>query len=137
VFPALHHLAIGSADASVQASRRAVAGLITDVLSQAITPRQAINRWPTGQTAQRDPSLICVYWLLWRLESDEAEQKTATGYVDLQLQALAVCQHALASGQPIPETLLLRYRPLIQPIRYYKSGWDKLQQWVTRLMKWF
>ncbi|MEB3207027.1 MAG: hypothetical protein VKK59_06745 [Vampirovibrionales bacterium] len=90
--------------------RRQAGGLLNAVFDETLTPRQAINQWPTlpGQP-EPDPSMAAAFKSLWHFEADEALQQNTVFYLDIQLDTLLLMATALSQGKALPEELLLHY----------------------------
>jgi hypothetical protein len=86
------------------------AALIEAVLDEEISPRLALNRWPTSKDSScHDGSLTAAYQALWHFESDEEKQQTEIFYLDAQLDLLKQMAKYLGQGKSLPEYLRVGY----------------------------
>jgi hypothetical protein len=102
--------------------------LLDQVLDEVITPRQALNRWPTGIGIE-DPSLTSAYQALWHFESDEDQQKTIVYYLDAQIELLKQMSRMLMQGKSLPLYMERPY-PRSMRVRYYQSDFDYGAVWA-------
>lgn len=90
-------------------NRQTAAALLEQVLDEAISPLQALVRWPIESEEESDPSLQAAYQILWHFESDETSQQQEPFYLDTQLALLSQVSALLAKGQPLPGYMLGAY----------------------------
>lgn len=113
------------------AYRKQVSALIEAVLSEEITPRIALNCWPTY--ANQDPSVHCAYTMLWFLEADEDRHHQELFYADLQLNTLRGANQYLQKGEPLPPAWIHEYRNLLAPPEYSDAWtWRAPLLWLQR-----
>ena len=98
--------------------RQKAAELIEAVLDELLTPRQAINRWPS--VSHVDESLDVAYQALLHFESDERQQQEEVFYIDVQLALLAQIVHHFKLDQPLPQHILWEYQ---RDLKTYTSGY--------------
>jgi hypothetical protein len=110
------------------AYRKQVSGLIEAVLADEISPRVALNCWPTF--TNQDPSVQCVYTMLWYFEADEDRHHLELYYSDLQLKTLREANVYLKKGEPLPLEMLKEYQSVMAPPEY--SG-----AWTWRAPLWW
>ncbi len=110
------------------AYRKQAAALLESVINDQLEARTAINCWPT--LGNQDPSVRCVYTMLWYFESDEDRHHVETYYSDLQLKFLQEAIAFLKEGEPLPLAVLQMYLPSTAPPEYM-SSWT----WRTPLWK--
>jgi hypothetical protein len=94
----------------IETRRRQAGGLLNAVFDETLTPREAINQWPTlaGQP-EPDPSIAAAFKSLWHFEADEVQQQTTVFYVDIQLDTLLLMAKLLSQAKALPEELLSHY----------------------------
>jgi hypothetical protein len=108
--------------------------LLDQVLDEVITPRQALNRWPSASGLD-DPSLASAYQALWHFESDEEQQKTIVYYLDAQIELLKQMSRMLMAGKALPLYMERPY-PRTMRVRVYQSEFDYDAVWA-RLKQFF
>ena len=90
--------------------RQRAAFLLNNLLEEALTPQQVINRWPTMYPSD-DSSLNAAYQMIWHLEADEELQAQEPLYLDTQLATLELAYQALGRNESLPDAILVAYPP--------------------------
>jgi hypothetical protein len=125
---------VNSASPELLQARMKAGQLLDQVLDEVITPRKALNQWPTG-IGLDDPSLASAYQALWHFESDEEQQKSIVYYLDAQIELLKQMSRMLMQGKALPLYMERPY-PRSMRVRYYQSDFDYGLVWV-KLKKFF
>lgn len=111
---------------SNEENRKFCARLIQEVLSGYRITREALKRFPKGDT---DKSVIAAYHALIHYEADEDIRKRDKEYKleqDIYLKSLA---EILATGNPLPENIINSYEEFYKGTVLTEKNtiWDKIK----------
>jgi hypothetical protein len=111
--------------------RKQAGTLIEGVLAEEISPRTAINTWPSYGNG--DLSVRVAYTMLWFFEADEDRHKQELFYPDLQVKAMKEAAIWLKKGEPLPLRLIVEYEEQIAPEMYNPHrSWSDPVMWLMR-----
>ena len=116
------------------AYRKQAAALLEAVLDEEITPRCALNTWPSVGNA--DPSVQCAYTMLWYFEADEERHHVETFYSDVQIKTIRDVAILLKEGKALTSDILNVYKNRLGPQEYQpKTVWQEPVEGAMRVWR--